>query len=106
MRRVCFVAFVFALAAGCAKSTGGGGDDGDDDGDDVSEPIDASSDIDSVCGDCDNDDDDDMVPDGLDDCPDTPAGEPVNPDGCGASQLTPTLEEEWPPFGLTWTPTG
>ncbi|NUP07461.1 MAG: hypothetical protein HOW73_15535 [Polyangiaceae bacterium] len=59
----------------------------------------------SGCGDmCDGDDD--GVLDGADDCADTPAGEPVNSVGCSDSQLEPTLQEMWPPYGLTWTPTG
>ena len=57
------------------------------------------------CGDmCDQDGD--GVVDGTDACPDTPAGEMVNKVGCSASQLTPKLEEMFPPYGLTWTPTG
>jgi hypothetical protein len=61
--------------------------------------------VDASCGDsCDGDGD--GVPDGSDECPGTPAGEEVNQVGCADSQVTPTLEPEFPPFGLTWTPTG
>lgn len=66
----------------------------------------------SVTGDggtgCDGpcDKDGDGVPDGTDKCPNTPPKEPVNKQGCGDSQLTPKLEPNFPPFGLTWTPTG
>jgi hypothetical protein len=52
------------------------------------------------------DQDGDGVPDASDQCPDTPVGEPVNQAGCADSQLTATLEPTFPPFGLTWTPTG
>jgi len=52
------------------------------------------------------DQDGDGVLDGSDQCPDTPAGEVVNQDGCADSQLTATLEPTFPPFGLGWTPTG
>ncbi len=59
----------------------------------------------SGCGDmCDGDED--GVLDGADECADTPALEPVNTVGCGDSQLDPTLQETWPPYGLTWAPTG
>lgn len=59
---------------------------------------------DASCGaSCDTDRD--GVVDGSDLCPDTPAGEVVNEDGCADSQVSPTLED-FPPFGLTWTPTG
>lgn len=52
------------------------------------------------------DEDGDGVLDDVDECPDTPTGEPVNDVGCADSQLEPTKEEMWPPYGLTWTPTG
>lgn len=53
---------------------------------------------------CDQDDDD--VLDDDDECPDTPAGEPVNDVGCADSQVDPELQDDFPPYGLTWTPTG
>jgi hypothetical protein len=52
------------------------------------------------------DQDADGVVDGMDMCPNTPAGEMVNDLGCSASQLTPKLQDAFPPYGLTWTPTG
>jgi hypothetical protein len=59
----------------------------------------------SGCGDmCDGDGD--GVLDGVDQCMGTPTGEPVNMLGCSASQLMPKLEDTFPPYGLTWTPTG
>lgn len=88
---LCIVPAIVA-ATSCAQGQAGS-DAGDVPGDDAS------------CGDaCDADAD--GVPDGGDACPDTPAGEPVNPDGCADSQVAPTLEPEFPPYGLTWTPTG
>jgi hypothetical protein len=75
------------VAAGCAK---GGG---------------ASPDAVPSCGDaCDTDGD--GVIDATDECPDTRPGEVVNQAGCDDSQVSPTLEPMFPPFGLTWTPTG
>ena len=60
---------------------------------------------DASCGaSCDQDTD--GVPDGTDRCPDSPMGERVNRIGCADSQLTATLAPMFPPFGLTWTPTG
>src|SRR5213595_3548487 len=56
------------------------------------------------CGDkCDQDHD--GVYDGMDKCPNSSSLSTVNHDGCADSQLTPTLQP-FPPFGLTWTPTG
>lgn len=52
------------------------------------------------------DEDDDGVLDSMDECAATPAGEPVNPVGCSDSQSEPTLEDTWPPYGLTWLPSG
>ena len=60
---------------------------------------------DAACtGTCDQDGD--GVPDTVDQCPDTPAGATVNQAGCAESQVTPVLEPDFPPLGLTWTPTG
>ena len=76
--------------AGCAKGGAAGADAGPDA---------------LACGDmCDADDD--GVFDALDECPDTPRGEEVNSVGCADSEVSPTLEPAFPPFGLTWTPTG
>ena len=51
------------------------------------------------------DHDHDGVVDGIDQCPNTTLGDPVNHVGCSDTQLTSTLQP-FPPFGLTWTPTG
>lgn len=59
----------------------------------------------SGCGNmCDMDND--GVLDAVDMCMNTPNSEPVNDEGCGASQLQPKLNPMFPPYGLTWTPTG
>lgn len=80
---------------GCAKAQTGGqpGPDGGGGGDGP-----------ASCGElCDTDMD--GVLDTADMCPSTPAGEPVNLSGCSDSQLVSELVP-FPPFGLTWTPTG
>jgi len=57
------------------------------------------------CGElCDSDGD--GVLDGTDACPQTPPGEPVNMVGCSESQVSPTLEPTFPPYGLTFTEAG
>ena len=85
--------------AGCAK---GNTNTGDGDG---GLPGDGGGNADASCGDlC--DEDGDGVVDGDDQCPDTPEGEEVNDVGCGDSQVSPTLEETFPPYGMVWTPTG
>jgi len=93
--RVLATAPAIFLAIGCAKAaeTGDGGAGGDGGG----RP-------DAVCATCDSDGD--GVPDGTDKCPGTSPGDPVNQVGCADSQLTPVLEPDFPPLGLTWTPTG
>ncbi len=58
----------------------------------------------ACAGPCDQDGD--GVPDADDHCPNTPVGQPVNNVGCADSQLTATLETTFPPYGLTFTPTG
>jgi hypothetical protein len=79
-----------------SNDVGGEGGAGDDGG--------SSGDGSSSCGDtCDSDGD--KVPDKDDKCPGTPQGAPVNKAGCAESQLSSKLEA-FPPFGLTWTPTG
>jgi hypothetical protein len=101
---LCAALVAWIGAGGCAKGKTGG-DDGDDD--DVAGQPDASAgDIDgSSCGElCDQDGD--GVLDPNDACPATPSGDVVNQVGCSVSQVTPTLEPDFPPFGLTWTPTG
>ncbi len=52
------------------------------------------------------DQDRDGVVDGNDKCPNTPSGSTVNHAGCADSQVMPMLEPMFPPFGLTWVPTG
>ena len=88
-------ALVAITLVGCAQAkTGSGTDAGVGDG----------KSADASCGStCDGDKD--GVFDQDDDCPMTPSGETVNDDGCADSQLTATLVP-FPPFNLTWTPTG
>ena len=52
------------------------------------------------------DQDGDGVADGIDKCANTPPKAAVNKNGCSDSQLTPKLGPLFPPYGLTWTPTG
>jgi len=60
---------------------------------------------DASCGDmCDQDGD--GVPDGMDQCPNTPPGMPVNSVGCADSQLTPMLNSMFPPYQLSWSSGG
>lgn len=93
-----WLATAIAGALGCAKADPGGEGDGGGGGD-------GGGSGDAGCGDaCDQDGD--GVPDASDQCPDTPAGSVVNQVGCADSQVTPTLAPEFPPYGLTWTPTG
>ncbi len=62
---------------------------------------------DGSSGGCDGpcDADGDGVADGTDKCPNTAPKAKVNKQGCAESQLTPKLDP-FPPYGLTWTPTG
>ncbi|HUS28441.1 MAG TPA: hypothetical protein VMZ53_08030 [Kofleriaceae bacterium] len=95
-RRVALVAAV--ALAGCAKANSGGTPDAG--------PGESFFDAapDATCGNmCDHDHDGVFDPD--DKCANTPMGQVVNGVGCADSQLTPTLVP-FPPFGLTWTPTG
>lgn len=86
------------LVVGCANAEqAGAGDGGAGDG--------GGGGSDASCGTtCDADHD--GVVDGLDLCPETAAGATVNSDGCADAQVTPMLEPSFPPFGLTWTPSG
>jgi hypothetical protein len=96
------VALLGALI-GCANAKPGGVamDSGTGSG---SNTADAGPTADASCGDmCDHDHD--GVVDGIDECPNTTLGDPVNHVGCSDAQLTSTLQP-FPPFGLTWTPTG
>ena len=87
------------LVVGCANAEKGGGANDGGMGSDGGGSADAS------CGTtCDADND--GVVDGLDQCPGTSALGDVNSDGCADSQVEPTLEPDFPPFNLTWIPTG
>jgi hypothetical protein len=100
MKRVLFTAPAILALLGCAKGApgGGSGDAGPDA--EQGEDVDAST-----CGEfCDTDGD--GVVDGVDECADTQNGAVVNDVGCADNQVTPELEDTWPPYGLTWTPTG
>lgn len=90
------LASTIVLVASCAKAqTEGLGADGGG----------VIANADASCGTmCDHDHD--GVVDGTDQCPDTAAGAPVNHLGCADSQLMPMLEPTFPPYGLTWVPTG
>jgi hypothetical protein len=66
---------------------------------------DAAVDVDSSCG-APCDEDGDGVSDDVDQCPGTSASAVVNDVGCSDAQVEPTLQETWPPYGLTWTPAG
>lgn len=88
-------------AMGCAQAQEGDGD-GDGSGADAG---DAGPGVDASCGDqCDRDED--GVPDAGDQCPNTPRGERVNQVGCADSQVSPTLNPTFPPYGLTFSPLG
>ncbi|HET9988275.1 MAG TPA: hypothetical protein VFQ65_07140 [Kofleriaceae bacterium] len=87
---------------GCANAKPGGTPT--DSGNGSGSNTDAGPTADASCGNmCDHDHD--GVVDGIDECPNTPPGEVVNHVGCSDAQLTSTLQP-FPPFGLTWTPTG
>jgi hypothetical protein len=91
--RVLSIAPALVALIGCAK------------GGTSSDPDAAGPTPDASCGDsCDSDGD--GVTDGSDECPGTPPGEVVNSVGCSDAQVSPTLEPLFPPFNLTWTPTG
>lgn len=86
---------MLSALAGCASADRGGGT-----------TIDGSMQPapDMGCGElCDGDAD--GVLDTADMCMNTPAGEDVNAVGCSDSQLTAEIVP-FPPFNLTWTPTG
>lgn len=107
--RVVGTAFALFVAASCAngqaaddtsgpKTDGGTGSDG---------TVGDGSNVDgtTTCtGTCDQDGD--GVPDGTDQCANTPKGSAVNKVGCADSQLKAKLEPTFPSYGLTWTPTG
>jgi len=94
-------ALAIFVTAGCATANQGSVDAGPNDQVDAS----PTPTVDAGCGNfCDADND--GVVDGNDECPDTPAGEPVNQSGCSDSQATTTLEPDFPPYGLTWVDSG
>lgn len=91
------------LAAGCANAERAGADGDGGLGSDGSGS--GSGSADASCGMmCDADSD--GVFDQNDTCPNTVAGADVNGEGCSDAQVSPMLEPDFPPFGLTWTPTG
>lgn len=91
---------LFAAGAGCANAKPASSTDSGT----GNASADAGPTADASCGAfCDHDHD--GVVDGTDQCPGTPPGEVVNGAGCSDSQLTSTLQP-FPPFGLSWTPTG
>jgi hypothetical protein len=98
LRRVIPALWAAGALVGCAKAnTGGTGDAGPGES-----FFDAAPD--ASCEDhCDRDGD--GVFDQNDMCANTPANAPVNMVGCADSQVTATVQP-FPPFGLTWTPTG
>jgi len=99
--RVLCVAPAMVLAMSCANAKPGGGDSPDAATDAPASTVDAPPACGELC-----DQDVDGVPDRDDQCPDSPIGADVNTIGCSDSQVNPTLEDTFPPYGLTWTPTG
>ena len=106
--RVLGTTFALFVATSCAtagatddpsRTDGGSTLDGGSTQDGSSNP-DASK-CDGPC-----DQDGDGVADGIDKCPNTPPKTVVNKVGCSDAQLTPKLGPLFPPYGLTWTPTG
>ncbi len=94
---------MLALLVGTSCATGGSTD--------TPSPVpttDGGTKTDGSSSSCDGpcDQDGDGVVDGVDKCPSTPPKTPVNKVGCADTQLTPKLAPSFPPFGLTWTPTG
>lgn len=69
---------------------------------------DAPTDLDANCGPYSTTCDSDMdgVVNAYDLCPNTPPHTPVNSVGCADSQLTPMLDNVFPPYHLSWTSTG
>lgn len=100
MRRVFGCVTAIIIAAGCAKADQG------DDGDGGSEGDGGSGGDGPSCGADTCDQDRDGVVDTNDQCPNTLPNTPVNQVGCADSQVGPMLEDTFPPYGLTWTPTG
>jgi len=96
MRRGAAILPAIVAVMSCAKASNGPAADA------PSGPADVA--IDGCGSNCDSDMD--GVVDGIDQCPNTPPGQPVNKVGCADSQLTPVLVAEFPPYGLTWTHTG
>ena len=110
MKRALIAALAIFAAASCANGEAnppGTGKDGGPTGGDSGPALDGGP-TDGPAGDvaCSTDTDKDGVVDCKDKCPGTAAGSKVNTDGCADAQLTPKLEANFPPYGLTWTPTG
>jgi hypothetical protein len=102
--RVLSTSFAILLAMSCAEApVGTDASSGQVDG---GAGVDSGSSVDAPSCGASCDQDGDGVSDGIDQCADTPTGEVVNQVGCADSQLTPTLEPEFPPYGLTWTTAG
>lgn len=102
MTRVLLAMAAIVAAVGCANARQGSGGDGGVQNDDAG----GDDDVDAMtCGEfCDTDGD--GVLDGVDECEDTATGVAVNDVGCSDPQVDPALEPTFPPFDLTWTPTG
>lgn len=96
-----YLAPAVLLAAGCANAEKSGADGDGGIGSDGGGSGSADASCGAMC-----DEDGDGVFDPVDACPNTVPGADVNDEGCADAQVTPTLEPDFPPFGLTWTPTG
>jgi hypothetical protein len=96
--------FTLFIATSCATGQGVSSGDGGSNADGGLSGDGGPSGDGSCTGSCDQDGD--GVPDGTDQCPNTPPKAVVNNLGCADSQLTPKLDPAWPPYNLTWTPTG
>ena len=102
-------ALIAAVAASCANGQAvkpdGGGPPPTDGGPTTDGTI-ADAPLDVPVDACALDTDKDGVADCNDKCPGTAANAKVNLVGCSDAQVTPKLNPNWPPYGMTWTPTG